>query len=139
MKGTRKPASGAERAKRQRRTINRRRGQRRRKAAVGREASLEPSIKRKIFTTSPTVGAFPSGPSEPQDRPVPGGWQSISSDLPPAGRRYNPAVYAAWSEDGFGPKFGPKRADTHRYRAAHERTLLPLKRLTEITFLHEAI
>jgi hypothetical protein len=56
--------------------------------------------------------------------PQPGGWQSTSSDLPPAGRRYNPAVYASWSGNGSGPKFGPKRADT-RTAPDIERMVLP--------------
>ena len=71
----------------------------------GREASLEPGIKRQIFTTSP-----------------------------PAGRRYNPAVYASWSGDGSGPNFGPKRADTRRNKPRQEWTAAPHKRLTYIMF-----
>jgi hypothetical protein len=47
--------------------------------------------------TSSTAATAPAGPSEPQDQPVPWGWQSTGSDLPRARRRYDPAAYASWS------------------------------------------
>jgi hypothetical protein len=47
--------------------------------------------------TSSTAAGRPPGPSEPQDQPVPWGWQSTGSDLTRARRRYDPAAYASWS------------------------------------------
>jgi hypothetical protein len=56
---------------------------------------------------SPTVAAFHPGPSEPQDQPVPWGWQSTGSDLPPAGRRYDPALYASGNQVIVPPQEPP--------------------------------
>jgi len=53
------------------------------------------------------AASLPAGPSEPEDQPVPWGWQSTGSDLPPAGRWYDPAVYGSGNQVIVPPQEPP--------------------------------